>query len=200
MREVKMLALACALCLFGASSVDAQEECKSLLGATPEKLTSYLDRTSPNNGNADCVTYAIVRLGREHHEPAIPALAKLLGYRRPLTTDEKLGVRDHPLDWEQMHPAAGALEEFGKKSLPVVLETIKSASSSPEARESAVAVWMFVYSDRASKGVALLRQQARGAVDPVVRQNLRTALEKAPTWCGPNEKARCTAAAVIKTP
>ena len=82
--------------------------------------------------------------------------------------------------------------------MPVVLETIKSASSSPAARESAVSVWMFVYSDRPPKGVALLRQEARGAVDPGVRQNIRSALEKAPTWCGLKDKARCTAAAVMK--
>jgi hypothetical protein len=103
----------------------------------------------------------------------------------------------HPRTTGNMYPAVGALDEFGKKSLPVVLDVIKS-SASTAARESAVSVWMFVYSDRAPKGVALLRQEARGTSDPTVRQNLRWALEKAPIWCSPKEKARCTAAAVMK--
>jgi hypothetical protein len=200
MKTIKVVALMCAMCLLGASRVEAEEPCQSLHGVTLEALISYLHTTLPNDGNAECVTYAIVRLGRERYEPAMPALAKWLWYRRPLTTEEKHGVKDHPRTIDNMYPAVGALDEFGKKSLPVVLETIKSASSSPAARDSAVAVWMFVYSDNAPKGVALLRQEARGAVDPGVRQNLRSALEKAPIWCSSKEKARCTAAAVMKEP
>jgi hypothetical protein len=198
MKAIKIVALICALCLLGANRVEAEEECKSLLGATPERLVSYLDKTSPNDRNGECVSYAIVRLGRERYEPAMPALAKWLWYRRPLTAEEKHGVKDHPRTIDNMYPAVGALDEFGKKSLPVVLETIKSPSSSSAPRDSAVAVWMFVYSDRPPKGVALLRQEARGTADPAMRQNLRWALEKASTWCGPKEKARCTAAAAMK--
>jgi hypothetical protein len=197
MKTIKIVALIGALCLLGASRVEAEEPCKSLHGATLDVLISYLDKAHPNDGNAECVTYAIVGLGRERYEPAMPALAKWLGYRRPLTTEEKHGVKDHPRTTGNMYPAVGALDEFGKKSLPVVLDVIKS-SASTAARESAVSVWMFVYSDRAPKGVALLRQEARGTSDPTVRQNLRWALEKAPIWCSPKEKARCTAAAVMK--
>jgi hypothetical protein len=57
---------------------------------------------------------------------------------------------------------------------------------------------MFVDRDKPPKGVGLLRQEARGTVDLTGRQNLRRALEKAPTWCGPKEKARCNTAAVMK--
>ena len=96
-----------------------------------------------------------------------------------------------------MCPAAAALEQFGKKSLPVALDVMKLSSSS-KARESAVSVWMFVYRDRAPSGVALLRRQARGTVDPIAKQNLISALGMAPKWCGFKDKARCTAAAVMK--
>jgi hypothetical protein len=199
MKRVWIVTLTCALCLSGVRQVGASEECQKLHAATPEGLISYLSGIQPNDRNAECVTYAITRLGQQRYEPAIPTLARLLNFRRPPNAHEKNHIFLHPPILEEMYPAAGALEEFGKKALPVVLDVIKS-SASTEARESAVSVWMFVYRENASKGVALLRQHASAAADLTTRQNLKSALVKAPTWCGPNEKARCTAAAVIKQP
>jgi hypothetical protein len=110
MKTIKIVALIGALCLLGASRVEAEEPCKSLHGATLDVLISYLDKAHPNDGNAECVTYAIVGLGRERYEPAMPALAKWLGYRRPLTRDVRnrreffgcknvvtLGLNPHPI-------------------------------------------------------------------------------------------------------
>jgi hypothetical protein len=96
LKTFKIVALIGAMCLLGASRVKAEDPCTSLHGVALDALISYLDKAQPNDGNAECVTYAIVRLGRERYEPVVPALAKFLGYRRPLTASERLGVKDHP--------------------------------------------------------------------------------------------------------
>ncbi len=95
-----------------------------------------------------------------------------------------------------MYPAAGALEEFGKKALPAVLDAIKS-STSAKGRENAVAVWMEIYKYEPVKGVTLLQQEAIGAADPVAKDNLMRALTNAPTLCGAKEKKDCKAAAAV---
>jgi hypothetical protein len=71
MREIKIAALIGALCLLAASRVEATEPCQSLQGATLEALISYLNTTLPNDGNAECLSYAITLLGPQRYEPAI---------------------------------------------------------------------------------------------------------------------------------
>jgi hypothetical protein len=159
MKTIKIAALICAMCLLGPSRVEAEEPCKKLHGATLEALISYLNTALPNDGNGECLAYAITLLGRQRYEPAIPALAKLLGFRRPATALEKNHVFLHAPTTDEIYPAAGALEEFGKASVPAVLSVMKSTSVSSTAWENAVLVWMFVYRDKPTKGVALLRQE-----------------------------------------
>jgi hypothetical protein len=198
MKEFKAIALICALCFFCVCRVEATEACQKLHSATPQALTSYLDGIQANDSNAECVAYAITRLGRQRYEPSAPVLARLLSFRRPATALEKNGFFLHPQSKDEIYPAAGALEEFGVRSAQSVLEVLKSPTSSSTARENAVLVWMFIYRDKPSKGVALLRQETVGAVDPAVKENLRFALGNAVAMCGSKEKARCTAASVIQ--
>jgi hypothetical protein len=194
-REIKIVTLLCALCLFGVSRVAAQE-CRSLQNTTLDELVTYLDGILPNDGNAECVTFAIKRLNDKRYEPAVPVLAKLLDFRRPPNSHEKNHIMLRPPSIDEMYPAANALEEIGPGSLRAVLDVIKSSPSST-ARENAVSVWMEIYKYKPAKGVTLLRQEAVGTDDPVAKENLRSALFRAPTWCNPQDKARCKAAAVI---
>jgi len=192
---MKLTVMACALYVSLMCSSAAQE-CATLQHANPATLVSYLDNIQPNEQNADCITVAIKKLTAERSESAIPALTKLLDFRRPLTESEKGGFFRRPMIREELYPAAGALEEIGKKALPAVLDVIK-ASSSAIARENGVVVWMEVYKDDAATGVALLRQEAAGAIDLTAKDNLMLALQKAPTFCGPKDMKRCKAAAVL---
>ncbi len=199
MRKVTAGTLVCALCLLG-FCLAAAEDCNSLKNVGVDGLVSYLDATPPNDGNAECITFAIMSLAEHRYGPAISALVKLLDFRRPLNDHEKHHVWLHPPSIDNMYPAAGALEEIGEKAGSAVLGAIGSASGSPTARENAVAVWMQLHKYESSKGVALLKQEALRAGDPAVKENLKWALSKAPTWCNPNDKARCRAAAVIREP
>ena len=58
---------------------------KSLRNASPESLVSFVQANPPSEDNAECLTFAIYKLGEKRYDPAIPALAKLLDFRRPPT-------------------------------------------------------------------------------------------------------------------
>jgi hypothetical protein len=202
MRQIKIITLVCVLYLVG-SCAAAAEDCKSLENVGPDGLVSYLEGTLPNDGNAECVTYAIKTLAQHRYKPAIPMLVKLLDFRRPPNAHEKNHVLLHPPIIEEMYPAAAALEEIGtisKSAAPAVLSAIGSTSSSATARENAVAVWMELHKYQSAKGVTLLKQEAIAYTDPAVKENLRWALSKAPAWCNPKDKARCRAAAALPKP
>jgi len=172
--------------------------CDSLQNATSPDLVQFLNAVVPDEKNARCVTWAIHQLGNEHHEPAIPALVKLLDFRIPRTPVEEIF---HGLS-EETFPAEAALELIGKKVLPEVLRAIEADSTSAIARENALSVWMQIYreSDEQPKGVSLLKQEENRVSDSAIKQKLRWAVQKALTYCNPPEKAACQEAAATGVP
>src|SRR5439155_4887454 len=126
----------------------------------------YLNRTVSDQGNAPCIAFAINQLGTERYEPAIPVLTKFLEFRWPLNARQKqrLFVLEH--DGSSIYPAANALEQFGQKALPAVLDVLKAPKVSRESLEVAISVWMTIHKDHAPAGVALLKQAADHAKDP----------------------------------
>ena len=174
----------------------AAQECPSLQHASTTDLVAYLNGILPTDGNAECITVAIQRLAPQRFEPAVPGLVKLLDFRRPPTEDEKVHFLRRPQIPEELYPAAGALEEIGKKALPSVLEVIKFPPSA-KARENAVTVWMQIYKYESAKGVESLRHEALQSEDPAIKDNLKWALSKAPTRCSPKDKTQCEAAATM---
>jgi hypothetical protein len=206
MKRTKITVLACAVWLAGVcpASMAQTPDCKTLENVGLDGLVSYLSDTLPNEGNADCVTFAIDNIARYRYEPAINALTRLLDFRRPPSALEKLHYTVHLPSIDYMYPAADALEEIAevsKKGAPAVLEAIRSSSSSTTARENAVYVWMDIHRRKPSTGIRLLRQEAIATADPAVKENLKWALSRAPTWClNPKDKVRCRAAATIAKP
>jgi hypothetical protein len=179
-----------------------QIECDSLRNATPPDLVQFLNAVIPDEKNGDCVTWAIRKLGKEQYEEAIPALVRLLDFRRPLDEREKKGFYLRMQRIWEIYPAAGALSRIGKKTLPAVLEVIKSGSASSTSRENAVFVWMATYreGDEHPKGLALLKQEEINAKDGATKQRLRWAIQKAVAWCNPPEEAACREAARASAP
>jgi hypothetical protein len=200
MTRTEITVLACALWIAGIcpASMAQTSDCKALDGTGLEGLVSYLSDTLPNEGNADCVTFAIDNVARHRYEPATNALIRLLDFRRPPSALEKSGYLVHLPSIDYMYPAAGALEEIAEvseRAATAVLEAIESSSSSTTTRENAVFVWMDIHKHKPSTAIRLLKQEAIGAADPAVKENLKWALSKAPTWCNPKDEARCRVAA-----
>lgn len=191
MNHVNVVTLA-ALLLIISSGQLLGEDCGSLRSASPESLVSFLEANTPSEDNAECLTFAIYKLGEMRHEPAIPTLARLLDFRRPPDEHEKRGSH---IRMRGFYPAVDALDEIGKSALPSVLEVIEADSSSATARENAVSVWMDIYKYEAPKGVATLRQEFESSNDATVKRNLKWALSKAVTECNPPDEAQCKTAA-----
>lgn len=204
MKKLRLITFAFAVGFLSVHHATAQE-CKSLLHVGMDGLVSYLDRTAPNNENAECITFAIKALSGHRYEPAVPVLIKFLDFRRPPNALEKAHFFSTGLG--DIYPAKDALEEIQEMRenarsavLSGLLSAIGSASRSAAARENAVAVWMMLHRDRSSKGVVLLREEAVKASNPAVRENFIWALSKAQTLCNPSDKSRCRAAAVMPKP
>jgi hypothetical protein len=168
--------------------------CDSLQNVSLPVLVRFLNAAVPGQTDARCITWAIQKLGNEQHEPAIPALVKLLDFRVPRTSMEEIF---HQGLSEESFPAEEALQAIGKKALPDVLHAIESDSTSVIAREKAVSVWMGIYrqSDEQPKAVGLLKQEETKVSDGAIKQRLRWAVQKALTYCNPPEEAACQQAA-----
>lgn len=170
--------------------------CPELQDAAPPDLLQYLNETSPNGDNAWCVTWAIHKLGKEHYEPAIPALVKLLDFRRPQTRTERIA---HGLS-QYLFPAKGALELFGRRALPYVLRAIEADTTSNTARDNAAVVWIVAYQSDHPKGVAALKQEQLRVTDDAIKSRLESAIEVALKHCTSKEGAACRKAAVGGAP
>jgi hypothetical protein len=193
LRGIKIVAVTLVLCLavpfLALGQVPEKYEgwCYGLQNASSPDLLEFLNAVVPDEWNARCITWAIHKLGKEHHEPAIPALVKLLDFRLPLTPMEEVfqGTSQAPF------PAEEALEQIGKKALPEVLRAIEADSTSAIARENALSVWMEAYKYERPKGVALLKEEETKVSDSAIKQKLRWAVQKALTYCSPPEKSAC---------
>ena len=167
--------------------------CSTLEAASSEDLVQFLDKTVPDEQNARCVTWAINKLGKVRYEPAIPALVRLLDFRRP----EKEGERTVVSFSQEFFPAREALGLIGKKALPEVLHAIEADTSSDLSRQHALEVWMEIYrqSDEDPKGVADLKQEEARVSDEKSKARLKWAVREALKQCNPPEKAACEQAA-----
>jgi hypothetical protein len=170
-----------------------------LRDASPPDLVQFLNGAVPDDKNAECVTIAIRKLGKERYAPAIAVLLKLLDFRRPPTGDEKRGIYERPQIIEEVFPATEALELIGKDALPEVLGVIEAASTSMTARNNAIAVWMEGFKYERHKGIALLKQEENKLKDDTMKEKLRQAVEKALTYCGPKEEEEGAACRVAAT-
>lgn len=182
-----------------ASNAFAIGDCDQLHGGSPAELISYLNSIVLREGSQPCIVIAIDKLGGQHYEPAIPLLLKFLDLRSPESPHGKRSYLTSRLGAYPNYPAEAALEKFGDKALPLVLQFLKTHPESADAVESAVAIWMNAYKDNPILGIALLKQEADKTEDRNVKGNLAFAAYKAQQrWCPPEVKAQCKSAALIR--
>lgn len=174
--------------------------CDSLQNAKASDLVDFLNSVQPNDQNARCIFVAIRKVGNEGYEQAIPALVRLLDFRRPATRLEKMGYYHHPQGPWEMYPAVDALAMIGERALPQVLSAIKAKATSPRARENAVFVVVDQHRPEPARAIVLFRQEAARADDPSVKQRMTWAIQKALSLCGPQDESACRQAASISPP
>jgi hypothetical protein len=157
-KTIKAAAIAITLCVtfpgqaFGQVHERFEDWCDAFRNANKTDLVQFLNNVVPDEKNARCVTWAIHKLGKERYWPAIPALVRLLDFRRPQTPVDKM-TETFP---RELFPAEEALDKIGKQALPELLRAITADSTSPIAREHAVGAWMVIYreDDEQPNGVA----------------------------------------------
>jgi hypothetical protein len=193
---VPMLVLTVLLTAAFASAAD----CDFVGRASSDELVDYLAGVTPDEDNSECITLAVRRIESARYELAVPALIKLIDFRRPPTALEREGIALRPKVVDELYPAASALERIGKSALPALVEAIESPTTSTRARENAVSVWMVIYKHNPSKGVTRLRQESTALPDSAAKENLKWALSEAQSLCDPSEKARCKTAAATPKP
>lgn len=165
--------------------------CSSLQNATAPELADFLNTVVPDEKNGRCVTWAIHRLGEDRYEAAIPALVKLLGFRRPETKTEMVfrGLS------EERFPAEAALAQIGEKALPKIVTSIEEDSTSTVARDNALFVYMGINKYDRPRAIARLKHEETKSDDNAVRQRLAWAIQKALMFCTASERVACGQAA-----
>jgi hypothetical protein len=178
---------------FGQAHERFEDWCDEFRNANKTDLVQFLNHVIPDEKNSRCVTWAIHKLGKERYAPAIPALVRLLDFRRPQTPVEKI-FEGFP---RELYPAEEALAQMGKPALPELLPAITADSTSATARERALHLWMEAYrqSDEQPNGVARLKQEEMKTKDNSIKQRLRWAIQKALSFCNVPEQAACQEAA-----
>ena len=191
---VKGLLVLTSALLAAPSQIPAQE-CSRLEGASPDELTSYLDKTPRSPQNEACGALAISQLGGMRYKAAIPALTKWLELRWPPNAHQKQRRFVIEREGATIYPAAAALEGMGKDALPRLLNAMKTNRGvSRQWMEVAAEVWMTAYKDHAPAGVALLKREADTTKDPAIRNRVGWAAFFATRWCGATERGQCRAA------
>jgi hypothetical protein len=124
MTKIKSITWMTALSLLSTVNAAALES-NGLQNADSSELVSYLRKNIPNQGNAECVAFAINEIGEQRYEPAVPVLTKFLEFRWPVNARQKqrLFVLEH--DGKSIYPAATALEQIGKNALPNAIVSVK---------------------------------------------------------------------------
>jgi len=177
-----------------ACSVARSQTCPSLEKATSDDSVSWLSASTPDEKNAECIYAAIKKLGEAKHQTAIPALVRLIEFRRPKSDAEKLGIYIRLQDTGEKYPAVRALGEIGRSSMPAILAVISSQSTSDLSQRNAVDALMQFYQYHASEGIAVLRRQQDAASDPESKNRLmHAALIAIDKWC--TDKVACRQAA-----
>lgn len=187
-----VLVFCCTLSLIALDAPSFGDGCEQLENLSVSDVRAFLESAVSANSSAGCVEFAIKRLGEARYEPAISVLVKFLGFRRQPTELEKNGTYIRAREW---YPAVVALEEIGKPALSALLESIKVDNKSTVVRDNAVAVWMQIYKYDTPHGIARLKHEADKANDPTTKENLKSAVSKALSWCNPVDEALCNAAA-----
>ncbi|HLH09411.1 MAG TPA: hypothetical protein VKW78_19390 [Terriglobales bacterium] len=191
MRQLAIISLLSLLTLAIGTQALSQN-CERLQQATLDELVTYLQSSEGDPSNAECVTFAIYRLGDTRYSPAIPELVTLLGFRRPLDEHEKLGYHIRMRDY---YPAVDALQQIGEPASSAVLHAITEDSTPQVARKNAVIVWMGIHRNEPEKAVLALKRARDGATEQSTKEHLTRAMTQALQWCSPQDKQKCDLAA-----
>ena len=174
-----------------AYAAPAGAACRELEGAKPETHLAYLERER-SALNTECIEYAMIHLGFEHHLPAIGVLIKWLDYRRPeVPSKDPAVVQVHPTWQGSIYPAMTALFMIGKPAVPDLISVVANRDATDLVRDHALETYRMIGRDDPPNAVAALVRASREAADAGAGQRLWDAAKQAATRCSPQIRNDC---------
>lgn len=168
--------------------------CEALAGSSQEQLIQFLKDGQRGNADANCTEYALRRLANEKVHEAIPVLTAYLGFRRPETDREKMGMGGALGTIGNDFPASFALSQMGRAALPALVHVIETESSDPQVHQNGIYTIMRIFHYDVS-GIQFLTRSAGTAKSADSQGRLATAAKEAVSWCSASAKSACESAA-----
>ncbi|HEY6274598.1 MAG TPA: hypothetical protein VIX19_21640 [Terriglobales bacterium] len=178
--------------LLSAAGAFRAQSCTELeKGRNDERtLVAFLNQEGNGGQSADCVTYALRRLGDLNYDgksitggigaPAVvDVLVKYLDYKRPEPGFGTLGVGGN----NELYPAVSALVSIGKAANPALLKVIKNGSSTDTARANAFDAFIFIHRGNEKTAVRALKMAAKSEKDTSAAERLQKAAKDAAMRC-----------------
>jgi hypothetical protein len=198
MRSFRICVLTVTL-LSTAGNLRAQSCPELQKGPSDERsLVAFLNQEGNAGKSADCVTYAIRRLGDLNYDgksttggvgaPAVvEVLVKYLDYKRPEPGFGTLGVGGN----NELYPAVSALVSIGKAANPVLLKVIKNGSLTDTARENAFDAYIYIHRGNEIAAVRALKMAAKSEKDTNAAERLNKAAKEAAMRCLEETQPAC---------
>ncbi len=172
----------------------AMPKCEALAAATPTKLIQFLSEGQSGSPDPHCVEYALRRLGDEKVHQAIPVLASYLGFQRPETEREKMGIGGALGTIGNDFPASYALSQIRQDALPALVHVIETAESGTQPRQNGIYTIVRIFHNGVA-AIGFLKHTASSAPSRDAQDRLSGAARDAAIWCSPAERPSCESAA-----
>jgi HEAT repeat protein len=130
-------------------------------------------------------------LGTSKDPIAIPILIELLGFERPETEAEKLGVSS----MQDKFPAVPALFSMGKPAVPALIDNLRTKDLDPVVRKNALRALIMLHRDNPPDAILELKNARSKAKLGPETDRLQSVLDDSTQTCPKSWRERCVAAA-----
>jgi hypothetical protein len=143
-----------------------------------EYASSVISDKQYLSNDPECVSRALLFLGKFHVQDAIPQMIDLLGY------EYKIAKPLHVRTRNEIYPAIAGLAGMGQSAVPALLKAIDTSKGDSVVIENIMYAVMTIYVAHPGDGIHVLKQAASNEQDSLVATRLTDAISKAQgIWC-----------------
>lgn len=130
------------------------------------------------SNDPECVSRALLFLGKFHVQDAIPQMIDLLSYEYKITSPLRGRTRN------EVYPAIAGLAGMGESAVPALLKAIDTSKGDSVVIENIMYAVMTIYVAHPGNGIHVLKQAASNEQDSLVAARLADAINEAQSiWC-----------------
>jgi hypothetical protein len=170
----------------------AGQECEALKSGSPSAAIGYLRHTGDDTTAKPCVDRAFRQIASAPQEQAISLLIDLLGYKRPLSEGERLGIFMHGDGPNVLYPAVHELYALGEPAEPALLRFVAGIKDAGRIdRENALFTLLLIHHGNAMDVVEILTKESNASGNDSARARLQAAARDAAKWCDDRIRVKC---------